>query len=577
MRIVLTTLNAKFTHDSLAVRYLEAYCIHDFPELITRQFNINQNLDLILSELVDLQPDIIGFSCYIWNIEPTLELVSNLKKIYPQLIILLGGPEVSYDYHQLMHRHNDINYCIAGEGEEPFLQLLKLLKRTKNPTSSELRKVSGLVYRQGQQILDNPTAVMNLDTLPSAYSHSLSGLENKIVYYETSRGCPFKCEYCLSSRSGAVRYFPLDQCKKEIFQLSRMDIEQIRFVDRTFNCHPGRAKELLKFIIGLDTNTRFQLEIGGDLLDAEMLSLLEKAPPNRLQFEIGVQSTNPATLKQIGRTTNLDLLAANVKILQTNTNVRFLLDLIAGLPEETLDRFGESFDFVYNLKPTKIQLGFLKLLKGSRLRERVEDFGCIFTARAPYEVLGTNSISYTQLAFLKVIDDLVEMFYNSGRFGCSLDYLVTRDGLSPFKFLSGLASKWKTNGYHLVFHNIFNLYKLLWELMGEKDQVLLNYLRFDYRSKEPRRATPTWLQSDSLNNVREYTRNLVHSETIYEYLPSLKPLKLSPRQLSGKFMVEQFDYEIYPWRPMPKPKKQLLLFDYSEANQIEVIELESLL
>ncbi len=574
MKIVLTALNAKYTHDNLAVRYLQAYCSKSFPDLIVREFNINQNLSLILAELVDLDPDVIGFSCYIWNIGETIEVIKNLKKVRPDLVIVLGGPEVSYDYHQLMKNHREIDYIVAGEGEKPFLQLLSLLKHTRIPSPPQLAGVSSLVYRVGEKILNNPKVIMDLSELPGAYSYDLSRLKNKIVYYETSRGCPFNCEYCLSSRSGNVRYFPLEQCKREIKTLAEMGIEQIRFVDRTFNCNPDRAYELLKFIISLDTNTRFQFEIGGDLLSEDLLKLLEKAPYNRLQFEIGVQSTNPKTLKQIGRKTDLGKLAENVKVLKNKTDVRFLLDLIAGLPEESFARFGYSFDFVYNLQPTKIQLGFLKLLKGSRLRERVDEFGCIFTDKAPYEVLQTNSISYPQLSLLKVIEALVEMFYNSGRFSYSLNYLIRREQVRPFELFANLAHKWKAKGYHLVYHSVFKLYNLLWELIGSDDPVLLNYLRFDYRNNEPKRTTPSWLtSSDHKKTIQKYSRELIRDGSIFKYLPKLKPLELSPREISRKFMIEEFNYLIYPWQPIPPKKKQMLLFDYSDDLRIRVYDL----
>lgn len=574
MKIVLSAINAKYTHDNLAIRYLQAYCSKDFPDLTVREFNINQNLSLILAELVDLEPDVIGFSCYIWNIGETLELIKNLKKVRPDLLIVLGGPEVSYDYHQLMETYREIDYIIAGEGEKPFLQLLTLLEDCRVPSPKQLTRVSSLVYRVEQKILNNPKVTMDLHELLGAYSHDFNRLKNKIVYYETSRGCPFDCEYCLSSRSGRVRYFPLDKCKSEIKSLAAMGIEQIRFVDRTFNCNPDRAFELLKFIISLDTNTRFQFEIGGDLLTKDLLKLLEKAPYNRLQFEIGVQSTNPQTLRQIGRKTDLNKLAENVRVLKNKTDVRFLLDLIAGLPEESFERFGYSFDFVYNLQPTKIQLGFLKLLKGSRLRERVDEFGCVFTDKAPYEVLQTNSISYAQLSFLKIIEALVEMFYNSGRFSNSLDYLIMREQIRPFELFANLADQWKAKGYHLVYHNVFRLYKLLWDLVGKDDPILLNYLRFDYRNNEPKRTTPSWLASSAEKQMRIYTRELIHDGTIFKYLPKLEPLKLSTREISRRFMIEEFDYQIYPWQPTPKIGKQVLLFDYSDDFRIRVFRLD---
>lgn len=571
MNIVLTTLNAKYTHHNLALRYLSSYCKDDFPDLITREFNINQQLELILSELVDLQPDVIGFSCYIWNIEQTLELISNLRKVIPDLVILLGGPEVSFEYQNLMKEHQQIDYIIRGEGEEPFKQLLLALQSNFQLDQKQLASIPSLVYRDGNGIKNNDTMVMDLTKVPGAFKGTVDDLENKIVYYETSRGCPFGCEYCLSSRTGKVRYFPMAQCKQELGELAKLGIQQIRFVDRTFNCDHDRALELVEYMLSLDTKTRFQLEIGGDLLTEEMLQLLEKAPVNRFQFEIGVQSTNKVTLSQIGRFTNLAKLADNATALRNRTNVRFLLDLIAGLPAESYTRFGESFDFVYNLHPTKIQLGFLKLLKGSRLRDRVQEFGCIYTERAPYEVLQTDSISYSELASLKNIESLVDIYYNSGRFSFSIDYLIVRDGITPFQFFETLATKWKSKRYHLVSHSVFSLYEYLWKLMGNEDPILLDYLKFDFRKNEQKRVTPIWLGGKKTNR---FERGLVRTDAIFKYLPELADLALSPRELTKFFMVEQFDHLIYPWEPKPKQKNQLLLFYYRNFPQVAVFNLD---
>ncbi len=569
MKIVLATLNAKYTHHSLALRYLRAYCRPAFPRLVVREFNINQQLDLILSELVDENPDVVGFSCYIWNIEQTLVLTSDLKKVLPSVKVILGGPEVSYDAEALLGSNPNIDYIIAGEGEEPLLRLLDVLENSAHPTGEELERVPSLVFRAEGRIAANPQITMNLDNIPSPYLSDLDELENKIVYYEASRGCPFRCQYCLSSRTGAVRYFPLDQVKADLERLASLGVDQIRFVDRTFNCNPKRALELIEFMSGLDTATRFQLEIGGDLLTEEMIQVLEKAPANRFQFEIGVQSTNLATLNEIGRTTDLEKLAVNCRKLRERTKVRFLLDLIAGLPEESYERFGHSFDFVYNLEPTKIQLGFLKLLKGSRLRERASEFGCRFTGRAPYEVLQTNAISYPELAFLKVIEELVECYYNSGRFKSSLDYLIARDHDRPFRFFEFLAQKWKASSLHLVSHSLPTLYRLLWELAGRQDPVLLNYLRFDFRAHERKQATPGWMQGKPANELK---RRMLRDGTVFRYLPHLATRMLAPRELGRLFAVELFDFKVYPWQARPERQMQILIFDYSRDDRIGVYD-----
>lgn len=567
MKIVLTTLNAKYTHHSLALRYLQAYCETEFPDIVVREFNINQQLPLIFSELVAEEPDILGFSCYIWNIEQTLDLIRDLKKVLPHLIVVLGGPEVSYEYEELFTANSGIDYIVAGEGEKPLLELLRLLTANPKPSQAELKLVPGLIYRTEQGLAANPQVVMDLAEVPAVYKKNTDGLENKIVYYETSRGCPYRCEYCLSSRTGNVRYFPLERCKEEITILANLGIQQVRFVDRTFNCDPERFMELVKHMISLDTDTRFQLEISGDLLTEEMIQLLESAPPNRLQFEIGVQSTNQPTLREVGRYTNLDKLSQRVTELRERTNVRFLLDLIAGLPGETYQRFAESFDYVYNLHPTKIQLGFLKLLKGSRLRERASEFGYEFTEKSPYEVLKNDHISYQELADLKIIEGLVESLVNSGRFKASLDYLIAREGLTPFCLFEKLARSWKALNYHLVSHSIYSFYLILWEFIGNSDPILLNYLRYDFRFNESKRDTPNWLGGVSDKSLE---RQLIGSELLFDYLPHLADLRLSPRELSRNLYVEEFEYQIYPWSATPEHERQILLFYYGDPYRTKV-------
>lgn len=570
MNIVLTTLNATYTHHSLALRYLRAYCEEEFPNIVVREFNINQHSPMIFSELVREEPDVLGFSCYIWNIEQTLDLIQDLKKVLPNLIIVLGGPEVSYEYQQLLADHPEIDFIISGEGEQPLLELLRLLKQERTPTVEQLVRIPGLVYQTEQGLASNPMVVMDPMELPPVYKSHTEGLQDKIVYYETSRGCPFRCEYCLSSRTGQVRYFPLERCKEEITILANLGIQQVRFVDRTFNCDPDRFMELVKHMLSLDTATRFQLEMSGDLLTEEMISLLESAPPNRIQFEIGVQSTNQPTLREVERFTNLDKLAKMVTELRERTNVRFLLDLIAGLPGETYARFAESFDYVYNLHPTKIQLGFLKMLKGSRLRERAPEFGYEYTKKAPYEVLKNKDITYQELADLKIVDSLVDSLVNSRRFTASLDYLIARDNLTPFRLFEKMAKKWKALDYHLVSHSIYSFYKLLWDFLGNNDPILLDYLRYDFRFSESRRDTPVWL--GGVGN-KDLERQLVSGDLLFKYLPHLADLKLSPRELVRDLYVEEFQYQIYPWSGLPVLERQILLFYYGDPHQTKVYAL----
>ncbi|HKM42981.1 MAG TPA: DUF4080 domain-containing protein [Limnochordia bacterium] len=542
MKVVLVALNAKYSHSSLALRYLLHYLKPEFPLVKTLEFNINQDPGVVLAELALEKPDVVGFSCYIWNIELILPLISNLRKVSPETTIILGGPEVSFDTEYWLKRYPAIDYLIAGEGEEALRRFLQEWERAGGELeSSKLKDLPGLVYRQGigDEVITNPQEPLDLATIPPIYTGDLASLQDKIVYYETTRGCPYACAYCLSSVMGRVRKFPMARSLEELSRLADCGVEQVRFVDRTFNYDAKRAYQLLQFMIDLETETRFQLEVSGDLLTDPILELLQTAPKNRFQFEIGVQSTNEVTLQRVTRKTDLRKLRKIVQFLKEKTTVRVLLDLIAGLPEEGFWRFGESFDYVYSLQPDRIHLGFLKLLRGSALREEATSFGCLYTDHAPYEVLTTDDLSFEEIARLKVIEDLVDKFYGL-RFERSLEYLQ-REGRSPFAFFNELAEKWEAKGYHLVSHSLGGLYKILWELCGVdaegSDPDLLAWLRHDFRLNEPRQMTPVWMggrQDRSLEN------ELIQSGRILEFLPELEGLR--PREIGRRIFVETLSF-----------------------------------
>ena len=558
MKVVLVALNATYSHTNLALGYLKNYCQPHFPNLETLEFNINQNLDMILAELARKNADVVGFSCYIWNIELILPLVSNLRKVCPKTTIILGGPEVSFDTEYWLTEYKDIDFLIAGEGEEALLSFLTELEKSQGELEPDkMQSIPGLVYRKPNgKIATNPGVPLDLGTIPPLYTGDLRKFENKIVYYETTRGCPFKCAYCLSSVMGRVRKFPDDRAKEELANLARAKVEQVRFVDRTFNYDAKRAYDLLQFMIELDTTTRFQLEVSGDILTEPILELLRTAPENRFQFEIGVQSTNLATLEAVSRRTDLDKLAEVVRFLKENTTVRVLLDLIAGLPEEGFWRFGESFDYVYNLKPDRIHLGFLKLLRGSQLRDEAESFGCVYTDHAPYEVLYTNDLSFAEIQRLKLIEDLVEK-YEISRFEKSLDYLLPA-GRSPFAFFNEFAEKWEAQGYNWLNHSLVGRYKILWEFFGADYPDLLPWLTFDFRTSESRAATPEWMGGRS---DRSLENELIRSGRVVELLPELADL--GPREIGRKIAVEELQFKagtekILFYYPSPGAKTRTL-------------------
>lgn len=534
MKTVLAALNAKYTHTSLALRYLAAASRGFDVEVV--EYNINQDLAQIAADISERQPRILGLSCYIWNITQVLQIVSDLRLVHPGLVVVLGGPEVSFDVEYWLREHQEVDFIVAGEGEEAWPAFLGLWEQTGGqPALQQLQAIPGLAFRWEGVVHQNPIKHVDLEKVPAAYS-DVDGLESRIVYYETTRGCPFRCAYCLSSVMGPVRRFPLDRCKAELKRLAEADCEQVRFVDRTFNFDPDRAYELIQYMLELETRTRFQLEISGDILTPRLLELLRQAPEGRLQFEIGVQSTNPATLDAVRRRQDLGELARKVAFLVNETKVHVLLDLIAGLPEEGFARFGESFDFVYRLQPHRIHLGFLKLLRGSRLRAEAERFGCIYSQRAPYEVLQTKSITYGQLAHLHVVEDLVERYYNSHRFQRSLDYL-TAQFPSPFSFFDDFALRWKGRGYHWVSHSLHGLYQALAEFYGPQYPLLMEYLRWDFRMWEARRSTPGWLGG---RPDRSRENELIRAGRAAELVPELEGCL--PREMSRRIFVEEFDF-----------------------------------
>lgn len=588
MRILLTTLNAKFIHSSLALRCLYSYC-RDLPvEFRAAEFDINQELHRIYGDILGQDPDVVAFSCYIWNIEPTLKLVHMLKQVRPSLTTLLGGPEVSYDPAGLMANHPAVDYIIFGEGEVSFREFLQYHLQNR-PDTSELEAILGLAYRcrleksqktvksagipeiseiSGTVINSPRPLIQDLDSIPSPFRQpgspfqSLDEFQNKIVYYESSRGCPFGCRYCLSSLSKGVRNFSLDRVKSDLQALVDAGVKQVKFVDRTFNIHRGRALEILRFLEekaasnGKDGTptppTNFHFEIAGDLLDDAFLDFLAGVPPGLFQFEIGVQSTNPLTLALIDRKTDLGRLKAAVRRLKAAGNIHLHLDLIAGLPGEDYASFQRSFDKVFKLRPERLQLGFLKLLKGSSLREHARDFGCIYAAQPPYEVLATDVLRYDELLRLKLIEDLLEKYYNSHHFDHVLEFLFRNFSPSPFQFFEAFSAYWEARRLHQIAHRLPALYRHLYDFVGTRPATLENLpllrelLRFDYLLLERHAEPPEWL------NGRERSadgRRLVHvllhdQELLARYLPDLAGLPI--KEIARRIRVESFAFDLFP-------------------------------
>lgn len=466
-KTILVGINAKYIHSNLAIRYLYHYCRQQAADLSIMEFSINDHFHHIMKALYQSGADIIGFSCYIWNIDLIYRLSSSLKKAKPDLTIILGGPEVSFDTCQILAEQAAVDYIIAGEGEQVLSDFLKYaegsLPGSGKDSGKEPANIRGLTYRTDGRIIVNPPAeaIADLDTIPFPYE-DLRLLDNKIIYYETSRGCPFSCQYCLSSTMAGVRYFSLDRVHRDIRYFAENRVKQVKLVDRTFNCDRKRCADIMQYIIGLKPETNFHLEIAADLIDEAFLEAAAAAPDGLFQFEIGVQSTNPETLREIRRSMDLSRISNNVKKLLSLGNAHLHLDLIAGLPFEGYESFKQSFNTVFALKPHMLQLGFLKLLKGSGLRERADRYETRYHESAPYEVISTKWLTYDEVLKLKDIEQLLESYYNSGRYENALAYLMDAYPKPAFGFFEDLSLYWHLNGYFGSAKSSQELYTLLY-------------------------------------------------------------------------------------------------------------------
>lgn len=575
MKILLTTLNSKHIHTSLALRYLYSYCQNSFPQLTLREFTINQDPDYILGEIYAGNYQVVCFSCYIWNIEATLKLVTNLKKIKPQLIIVLGGPEVSFDPVQTLENNQAIDYIVRGEGEVTFKELLSYLLEGKGKPE----EIAGLAYRQGQEIkmTDARPLITPLDQLPFPYTEEeLARINDKIIYYESSRGCPFCCSYCLSSTVHGVRFFSLERVKKDLQHFLKAKVKQVKFVDRTFNAKKSHFLEIMRFLQEQDNGyTNFHFEITAELLDQETLDFLAQVREGLFQFEIGVQTTNPDTLKAIRRPANFAKLKAAVEKLSSYKNIHLHLDLIAGLPYEDYASFKKSFNDVYALKPQHLQLGFLKLLKGSPIREEKELHGYIHKEEPPYEVLASKYLSYQELLRLKRMEELLERYYNSGHFTYSLDYLMANFYAEPAQFYEDLSLFWEHHGLHHLAHSTTELYALLLKFYEEKNfpqrEVFAEILKLDYLCQGKGTPPPFLPRRGGEELKHSFHQFLQNQENVAKYLPQY--LGLPAKKIMKLVHFEVFKYDITQIISQPKEKRVVaqpttLLFDYNLDRKI---------
>ncbi|MFD1957427.1 B12-binding domain-containing radical SAM protein [Paenibacillus thailandensis] len=508
MKVVLATLNAKYIHTSLALRCLKAYSAHEF-DIDIAEYTIKDPAMNIVSDLFARKPDVVGFSCYIWNIEETITVINMLRKIMPEVRIVLGGPEVSYDTEHWMERIPEVDFIVMGEGEETFNHLLKEIEG-----AGKYHLVFGVAYRKSkdgkEQIVVNPgRPKLDLSTLPSPhrFEEDIPSLANRVVYFETSRGCPFSCQFCLSSIEVGVRYFDIERTKADILYLIEKGAKLIKFVDRTFNIKRDYALEMFKFLIENHNGCVFQFEITADIMRPEVLDYLaEHAPAGIFRFEIGVQSTNDITNLAVQRRQNWTKLVRTVTKVKESGKIDQHLDLIAGLPHEDYDTFRKTFNDVFALRPEELQLGFLKMLRGTGLRLDAEKYGYVYMDRAPYEMLGNDLMPFADIVRIKRVEDVLEKYWNAHRMDHTILYLVDHVFSSPFDFFQSFGDYWEEHGWQKIGHQLEDLYARLRSYLQDRGaeqsegrldlDVVLGLMKLDYFRNHNYKPRKIWWESD---------------------------------------------------------------------------------
>ncbi|CUU46686.1 B12-binding domain-containing radical SAM protein [Clostridium beijerinckii] len=493
MKVLITAVDSKFIHSNLAVRYLKSFTRDMDYESKIKEFTINDREGRILEEIIKEKPDIVAFSTYIWNVELISRVANLIKRVDSNIEILYGGPEVSFDSRSFL-KNNVGEYVIEGEGEKTYRDFI-LYKLGK----IKLEDVRGLHYKINDIVYSNEKRpLMSMDEIIFPYEEN-EDLTNKIVYYEASRGCPFNCKYCLSSTSHGVRFLDIDRVLKDLMYFINKEVRLVKFVDRTFNCNSKFAMAIWDFLINQDTNTQFHFEISADILKPQEIELLSKAPKGRFRFEVGVQTTNDEVLRNINRFVNFSDIKEKVLEIEALRNIDQHLDLIAGLPGEDYESFKKSFNDMYEIKPEEIQLGFLKLLKGSSMREDAEKYGMEYSPYPPYEILKTDKISYEELLKLKKVEEMVDKYYNSQKFNHIIRYFERKFEL-PFDFYYSLGMFFEDKGYFSKNIGNAEYYKVFLDysesVLQENNKHLKEIIRFNYLIFNKKRGLPEFLRSD---------------------------------------------------------------------------------
>ena len=575
MKILLTTLNSKFIHTNLAIRYIKE-SIKDLIDVDLREYTINNQLDYILKDIYLKDYDAVFFSTYIWNVYDIVKICENLKKVKPNLIIGLGGPEVSYDSEESMEKYQFVDYILRDEGE---MVMRDLVKHFRGEMSIE--DVDGITYRQDGKIIRNKTRELlkDLDLIPSPYENlDVKEYENRIVYYETSRGCPFNCQYCLSSAIKGLRYFSIDRVKRDLKKLIDARVSQIKFIDRTFNANKKFAQEIMKFLMENDNNyTTYHFEVTAHLLTEGMLEFLKECKEGLFQFEIGVQTTNEKVLEAVGRRDDFSKLSYVVQKIASYRNIHQHLDLIAGLPYEDYNSFENSFNDVFNLGIEHLQLGFLKMIKGTGIRNNADEHEFRYKDYPPYEVLYNKYITYNEILKLKDIEEILERYFNSKNFVLSMRYIIHNYYKeSPFKFFEDFATYFDKNGYFNMSQGKNQLYKILLDFYTEKInkniELFTEIIKYDYISLGKTSNVPGFMSKIEVEDFKNRCHLfLQNEENILKYIPRFE--NTPAKQIIKHVHFEPFKYDILKLKENIKAdldkKESIVLFVYDDKKVFE--------
>lgn len=569
MNIIISTLNAKYIHTSLSIRYLKAYAQPDYDVQLA-EYTIKDPIMNIVGDLYSKKPDVIGFSCYIWNIEETMKVVAMLKKINPELVIILGGPEVTYDVGEWLDQIPGADFIVIGEGEVTFKALLSEIEG-----ANDYKKVGGIAYRQdGKKVIQPQNGKVDLKSLPTPYrlEEDRDELSKRVTYIETSRGCPFSCQFCLSSIEVGVRYFDREKIKEDIRYLMDNGAKTIKFVDRTFNISRSYAMDMFQFLIDEHhPGVVFQFEITADIMRPEVIQFLnDHAPAGLFRFEIGVQSTNDHTNDLVMRRQNFEKLTRTVTMVKDGQKIDQHLDLIAGLPEEDYHSFRKTFNDVFELRPEEMQLGFLKMLRGTGLRIRANDHDYIYSDHAPYEILGNNVLSFDDIVRIKQVEDVLEKYWNDHRMDHTTEFLVESVFNSPFDFFQEFGTFWDEQGWSRIGHQLEDLFRRLQQFLSSREsadlKTIIGLMKLDYfmnQKYKPRK--PWWDASLNKQGRKEIYEEILNKP---EHLgSSFIALGLNEKEIHKHTLLEElpFDLETYlaDGTIVNKPSIMLAYFDPS--------------